>query len=109
MTQDSTNPGQSNAVVAYITIFGAIIAIFMNRETENAFARFHIRQAFGLHLSFFAIGYTLSYAGNLMATFAFWGCFFILWLYGFIGAIQQRKHLIPVIGKFFQKWFTFII
>lgn len=44
------------AIIAYATIVGTIIAIFMNLERQNAFARFHIRQAFGIFVLFYLLG-----------------------------------------------------
>ena len=37
------------AVVAYLTLVGALISISMNAEPKYPFGRFHARQAFGLH------------------------------------------------------------
>ena len=45
------------AIVAYLTIIGAVIAIFMNSENKSAFASFHIRQAMGIFLIFFVPRY----------------------------------------------------
>ena len=42
------------AIVAYLTIIGSVIAIFMNSENKSSFASFHIRQALGIFLTFFA-------------------------------------------------------
>ncbi len=97
-----------NAIIAYLTIFGAIVAIIFNAEKNNAFARKHIRQAFGLHLCFFLIGYFVSMFNSWPATLGFWIFFFTLWLYGFIGAISKKEHLVPFLGNYFQQWFTFI-
>ena len=100
--------GKTAAIVGYLTIIGALIAIFMNQESRNEFARFHIRQAFGLHLLYWLMGY---FVGNLdiwMLHTAYWILFLTLWFYGFLGAVQQKWHTIPVIGPVFLKWFTFI-
>ena len=50
MTTEDIKNGKTSAIVAYLTMLGAIIAIFMNMEPKNPFARFHIRQAFGIFL-----------------------------------------------------------
>ena len=49
--------GKTIAIVAYLTMLGALIAITMNAEPKYEFARFHTRQAFGLHLGF--LGFAL--------------------------------------------------
>ena len=46
--------GKQTAIVSYLTIIGAVIAIFMNQEENRSeFASFHIRQALGIFLTFF--------------------------------------------------------
>ena len=54
MTTQTKPAGKTTAIVAYLTIIGAIIAITMNNEPKHEFARVHTRQAFGLHLMFHA-------------------------------------------------------
>jgi uncharacterized membrane protein len=78
----------------------------MNQEEKkNDFASFHIRQALGLFLSFFLLGYFVGYADSWTATSAFYIFYFILWIYGFLGALQGHKREIPVIGNYFQTLF----
>ena len=60
---DPSAPGKTAAVVAYITIVGCLIAITMNIEEKNEYARFHIRQAFGIHVLFHALAILMTYAG----------------------------------------------
>jgi len=103
-----TPEGKTTAVVAYITIVGAIIAIFMNSEPKHEFARFHIRQAFGIHLLFHGLAIFFSTTGLDYAWAVLYLVFFGIWLYTMIGAIQNQKKELPVLGGYFQKWFTFI-
>ena len=49
--------GKSIAITSYILIIGVLIAMSMNSENKNSFASFHIRQALGLFISFFLLGY----------------------------------------------------
>ncbi|WP_224490376.1 DUF4870 domain-containing protein [Robertkochia flava] len=100
--------GKTTAIVSYLTIIGALIAIFMNQEPQNEFARFHIRQAFGLHLLYWLLGYSVGNLDMWMLHTAYWIFFFALWFYGILGAIQQKWNSIPVVGPYFRKWFTFI-
>ncbi|PZD78209.1 hypothetical protein [Mesonia sp. K7] len=109
-----TNPGISkqgkiNAIVAYLTFVGALIAIFMNIDEKSKFATFHIRQAVGIHLFQIAVLLTVSGFNELYVVLPFWIFFFILWFYGFIGAISGNYNLIPIIGKYFQNWFNKIV
>lgn len=103
---DNINKSNNTAIVAYLTLIGSVIAIFMNQEeNKNEFASFHIRQALGLFISFFLLGYFVGYANSWTATSAFYIFYFILWIYGFSGALQGQKRLLPLVGGFFQSLF----
>lgn len=100
--------GKTAAIVAYFTIVGSLIAITMNLEPKNAFARFHIRQAFGIHLLFHALAIGLSFTGIAYASLVLFLLYLILWGFGFMQALNGNKKEIPLLGSYFQKWFTFI-
>jgi len=104
----SAVPGKTTAIVAYLTIVGSLIAISMNAEPKHAFARFHTRQAFGLHLIFLSVGLFLSAWFNPYAWYALYIFYIVLWFYGFITALNNKQQEIPLVGSYFQKWFTFI-
>jgi uncharacterized membrane protein len=93
------------AIVAYLTIIGAVIAIFMNNENKSAFASFHIRQALGIFLTFFLLGYPIGYFDSWMISSAFYVFFFILWIYGFLGALNGEEKKVPLVGDFYQNIF----
>ncbi len=98
--------GKNAAIVSYITIIGSIIAIFMNQdENRSNFASFHIRQALGIFLTFFLLGYPIGYFDNWMITSSFWVFIFILWIYGFISCLNGETKIVPFLGEFFQKFF----
>ena len=99
------NNGKTIAIVSYLTIIGTIIAIIMNIENKNKFASFHIRQALGLILTFLALGYPIGYFDSWMVSSAFYLFFFVLWIFGFLGALQGQMTLAPIVGSFFQKLF----
>mgnify|MGYP001127556992 CR=1 FL=1 len=100
--------GRTTGIVAYITIVGALIAITMNMEPKHAFARFHIRQAFGIHLLFHAFAILNNLWFNAFGFAGLYLAYFILWIYGFMGALNGKKQEVPLVGSYFQKWFTFI-
>jgi len=108
MTAKEIKEGKIAAITAYITIVGALIAMFMNSEPKNAYARFHTRQAFGLHLGFLGCALFLSAWFSIYAWFALYIFYFVMWLYGFLGAISGKLNPLPVLSPYFQKWFTFI-
>lgn len=93
------------AIISYLTIIGCIIAMIMNSEKKYPFASFHNRQALGITLLFFALGYPVGYFDSWAITMGFYLCFFILWIYGFIGALQYEQREVPLVGKLFQKLF----
>jgi uncharacterized membrane protein len=101
--------GKKTAIVSYLTIIGAIIAVFMNTENKNTFASFHIRQALGIFGSFFLLGYFVGGFDSWMISSAFYTFYFILWIYGFLGALQGQMNLIPFLGEQFQKLFKNIV
>lgn len=105
MNDSNIETGKSTAIISYVTIIGAIIAIFMNIDKKNTFAAFHIRQALGIFVSFFLIGYFIGYFDSWMISSAFYIFYFILWIYGFLGALQGETKLIPILGEQFQKIF----
>lgn len=103
---ENIEKSKNTAIVAYLTLIGSVIAIFMNQdENRSDFASFHIRQALGLFLSFFLLGYFVGNIDSWTATSAFYIFYFILWIYGFTGALQGQKRLLPLVGAFFQNTF----
>ncbi|MUH34493.1 hypothetical protein D9O36_01450 [Zobellia amurskyensis] len=105
---NTVKEGKTTALTAYFTIVGSLIAISMNSESKNEFARFHIRQALGLHLFFLGFAIFLSQWFNEYAWYGLYICYFALWWYGFIGALKETKQSVPLVGNFFQKWLKFI-
>lgn len=106
--EESEYRGKTTAIVAYLTLLGAIIAITMNAEPKHDFARFHTRQAFGLHLGFLGFALFLSQWWNLYAWIGLYTCYLVLWIYGFLAAVQGLKRSVPLVGDYFQRWFLFI-
>ena len=96
-------------VVAYITIIGWIVAIIVNNNPENKteFGSFHIRQFLGIFLTMIAISFIniIPLLGQIVyllgAVFMF-----VIWVIGFVGAIQGQMKVVPVVGEYYQKWFA---
>jgi len=105
---DKTEPGRKAAIISYITLVGALIAITMNMEPKDPFARFHIRQAFGIHLLFHILAIGFSYSGILGLSLGAYLLYLVLWGYGFLQALGGKMGQLPLLGAYFQKWFTFI-
>ena len=108
MTEDTIQKGKTLAFVSYLTLIGTLIAFFMNQETRNPFASFHIRQALGLWLLQMALGYFIGGFDNWMITYSFWIFFGVMFIYGMIGALTGKLNSVPFLGAFFQKLFASI-
>jgi uncharacterized membrane protein len=108
MTEETILEGRLYAVVSYITLIGTIIAFIVNNDKKNQFTSFHIRQALGLWLTFFALGYVVGIFDNWLITFGFWLFFGILFIYGFINAVAGKPQTVPILGEFYQKIFSSI-
>lgn len=100
--------GRPAAIAAYLTIIGTIIAFFMNNESKNPFASFHIRQGLGVHITFYMLGMIVSWFDSWLISFPFYIFIVVLWGYGIIGAIQGERNEAPILGKYFQEWFNTI-
>ena len=108
MSQNLNAAGQKVAVIGYFTIIGAIIAMSMHNNKPTDFSRYHVRQAFGIHLLFHACALFIS---QWFHEFAFGGLYLmymLLWGFGFWSALQGTQNKVPMIGTYFQAWFKFI-
>ncbi len=108
MQSDYAKQGKTAAIVAYITIIGTIIAFFMNNDTKNQFTSFHIRQALGINISFYVLGVLVTFFDSWPISSAFYIFVFVLWVFGLITAIKEEQKTVPLVGSYFQEWFTFI-
>lgn len=106
--EHSVQQGKPAAIVAYLTIIGTIIAYFMNNENKNSFATFHIRQALGVHITFYLLGMLVSAFDSWVISGAFYIFIIVLWGYGMVSAIQGEYNTVPILGPQFQKWFNTI-
>ncbi|MGB0896671.1 MAG: hypothetical protein ACPGU9_03775 [Flavobacteriaceae bacterium] len=104
----TTSSGKTAATVAYLTIFGTIVAFFLNFEQKSQFAYFHIRQAMGLFATFFLLSFFIGYFNNIMISGAFYVFFFVLWGYGFISALNNSTKPVPLLGEFYQNLFKMV-
>lgn len=100
--------GKTAAIVAYLTIIGTIIAYFMNSDSKNPFASFHIRQALGIHITFYVLGVLVGMFDSWPISAAFYIFIAVLGIYGLVTAIQGSQKEAPILGSYFQKWFSTI-
>ncbi|KAA5822412.1 hypothetical protein FPF71_14790 [Algibacter amylolyticus] len=108
MTEQDIDKGRQNAIISYITIFGVIIAYYLNNEDnkKSSFASFHIRQSLGLWLTFFALGYIIGNFDSWLVTSSFYLFFAVLFIYGFSNAIARKAQAVPLVGNLYQRIFS---
>lgn len=106
MDKQTIEEGKSAAITSYILIVGVLIALSMNSENKNKFASFHIRQGLGLTLTFITLGVSISYFDNGMVAVPMWIFISVLTIYGIFTAAKGETTPLPLLGKWFQKWFS---
>lgn len=106
--ESAAKDGKAAAIFAYLTIIGTVIAYFMNNDTKNPFASFHIRQGLGIHITFYLLGVLVSMFDSWFITAPFYIFIIVLLGYGLIAAIQGERNEVPILGSKFQKWFSTI-
>jgi uncharacterized membrane protein len=95
-------------LMVFIAAFG--VAIILNYNKGNKFASFHIRQMFGIAIIAVVVSV---FADNipkdqLLLPLLIITLMVLLALLGLISSLRNQQDLLPFIGKYFQKWFTFI-
>lgn len=103
---NSIEAGKTAAITSYILGIGVFIAMSMNSEDKNAFASFHIRQGLGITLTFISLGLIISNFDSLLISAPMWICVSVLWSYGIFTAIKGETKPMPLVGAYFQKWFS---
>lgn len=98
--------GNSTAIIAYIPIFGIIIALVKNSEEKSEFTSFHMRQMFGIYCTgIILVVLGLIFSWGMLVYFL--GILFVvlLWTLGLIGAVNREEKKVPIFGESYQKWF----
>jgi len=103
MDPKTIDEGKSAAITSYILIVGVLIALSMNSEKKNPFASFHIRQGLGLTLTFIILGVSIY---SPMVAIPMWIFISVLTMYGIFTAAKGEITPLPLLGKWFQKWFS---
>ena len=105
-TETSATTEKTLAIIAYLTIIGLIAAFVMNKEKNDAFAGYHIKQSLGLCVCGFAI-FMVSLIPILGWIASFFGSLFLLylWIIGLINATNEKVKPVPFLGQKFEEWF----
>lgn len=114
-------------VLAYLTLVGLIIALYINYNNKTQLGTYHLKQALGLHctsiiflfIPFFLIAGVgsdllgvFSYLTTVILLVFVLGSISIYLLKLYLKAITNAKNgdmiPIPVYGLIYEKWFSFI-
>lgn len=98
--------GKTAAITSYILGIGVFIAMSMNSDDKNTFASFHIRQGLGITLTFISLGLIISNFDSLLISGPMWIFVSVLWSHGIFTAIKGETKPMPLLGTYFQKWFS---
>lgn len=104
-----TQQGKTIAILSYFTFIGTLIAAFMHNDNPTKFSAFHLRQAIGIMLTNFVIALVIGWFDSWLISTSFWVFILVIWLYGFIGAVQGKYQDVPILGSYFQQWFSSLI
>lgn len=103
VTRDSQD--KTIAIVAYLTIIGLVVALVLNNEKRDLFAKYHIRQSLGLVLTSLALslinvipilGWIVSMIGAFVLLY--------MWVMGLLNAINGREKPVPILGEKYEEW-----
>ena len=112
----TTDNGKNVGIISYITIIGWLIAYFgMHQSNKTELGSYQLRQTLLLHIVSILVSWILGMifaaiffstaAGGLGGNWIIRIIFIVLWLIGFIGAINGEKKPIPFIGEKAQTLF----
>lgn len=115
----TTDDGKNVGIIAYITIIGWLIAYFaMHNDKKTEQGSYQLRQTLLFYIIWFAFFFIwrvviVALLFTSLSLIALAGTiiwivdigFFVLWIIGFIGAVNGQKKPIPLIGEKAQTMF----
>ena len=105
MNNSDVAEGKTIAIISYLTVIGTVVAFVMNQNKRNSFASFHIRQAIGVFLVSLIANFLRGMSNFDILSWILVAFMFVLWIIGFVGAIQGEEKRVPFLGDQFQEWF----
>ena len=116
--------GKTVGIISYLTIIGWLIAFFaMHKDNKTELGSYQLRQTLLFHIAsivlywvlgmlftaiFFSSGLVTGWFSIVALDWILKVGLFILWIIGFIGAINGEKKPIPLIGEKAQTMFSTI-
>lgn len=115
----TTDHGKNVGIISYITIIGWLIAYFaMHNDKKTEQGSYQLRQTLLFYIVWFAFFFIwrvviVALLFTSLSLIALAGTiiwivdigFFVLWIIGFIGAVNGQKKPIPLIGEKAQTMF----
>lgn len=110
--------GKTVGIISYLTIIGWLVALLaMHNEKKTELGSYQLRQTLllyiigiGVYIVWMAVFTSLIFTGGFWLGVALnWVIrlgLFILWLIGFLGAVNGEKKPIPLIGEKAQTMFS---
>jgi uncharacterized membrane protein len=94
------------AIIAYLTLIGFIAAVIIHSNKKTKLGAFHLRQMLGFMLSWLVVIVliVIPLVGWVLIP-VFYIFMLICWIMGLIAAINGQMKPMPVVGKYYQKWF----
>ncbi len=93
------------AIIAHITFLGWLLALILNFVTRKTpLTSFYLRQTLGIFLAGMLVN-MLPFRG--LAVLLSLGLLALL-IYSLIGAIKEEQRELPIVGRYFQEWFSFL-
>ena len=109
----NTDDGKTVAIISYLSIIGWIIAFVMHGNNKTTLGAYHLRQTIALfvislctwvvQMLLVFIPY-IGWALDILLIFVYIGLS-VLWVIGFIAALNGQEKPMPLIGKKAQQWF----
>lgn len=101
------------AILAYCSLIGYGIAWIMHSQNRSIFGAFHLKQATGIMAATISLPIVTGTFGRweIMAFTtipAFVLAITALTIIGIINASSDKFSELPIVGKLFSKWFSFI-
>ncbi|SFN55813.1 hypothetical protein SAMN05421741_10747 [Paenimyroides ummariense] len=101
------------SILSYLGILW-LIAFFVGKDQRNDLSKYHLKQGLGLFITAVVFNLCAGVLLTIVPSFTFvltivGFVFLILMVLGIITAANEVKKPVPVIGKFFEDKFNFIM
>lgn len=114
MSEFSKDDGKLAGIVSYFTIVGWLIAYFAFYQNNKSYlSGYQLRQTLLFHIVstivYYAVGAFLVTPDASLGMTIFWLirlAFFVIWIIGFLGALQGERKPMPLIGERAQSMFS---